>query len=179
MIIIAIDPDVHTSGFCVLDTQIHSVVLQSLQFSDLLEAIYQLVMDGTNYPVRIVVEAGWLNAPNWHLLRGDSPAVVAKKGRAQGRNEQVGRCIYEYCEWLAAQMGEVEVKAVKPLRKCWKGRDRKITHQEITQFMPIEKKRTNQEERDAALLAWTEANFPMQIDMTNVFGVKSYLTLNG
>lgn len=164
MIIIAIDPDVHASGFCVLDTQTRAVALQSLQFPDLLEAVYQLVMDGTNYPVRIVVEAGWLNAPNWHLLRGDSPAVVAKKGRAQGRNEQVGRCIYEYCEWLASQVvDDVEVKAVKPLRKCWKGRDRKITHQEIVQFMPIETKRTNQEERDAALLAWVTAGLPLRI----------------
>ena len=49
-----------------------------------------------------------------------------------------------------------------PLRKIWKGKDGKITDEEIKAFMPIIE-RTNQEERDAALLAWNEAGFPMKI----------------
>lgn len=49
-----------------------------------------------------------------------------------------------------------------PLFKCWKGKDRKITDEEIKCFMPI-KGRTNQESRDAALLAWVFSGLPIRV----------------
>ena len=42
----------------------------------------------------------------------------------------------------------------------WKGKDGKITHDELAAFTGI-MGRTNQEGRDAALLAWTWAGFPL------------------
>ena len=58
----------------------------------------------------------------------------------------------------------VDVKLIKPLRKIWHGRDKKITHDELCQITKmINVRRTNQEERDAALLAWEHAGLPIRI----------------
>ena len=56
----------------------------------------------------------------------------------------------------------LEVVMMKPLRKFWKGRDGKITHDEALYFMRGLPKQTNQESRDAALLAWAYADFPIR-----------------
>lgn len=193
--IIAIDPDVEKSGVACLDVINGTLMLASLTFDRLLPFLQAKVSSCTNRALQeerrlsIFVEAGWLNRSNWHYSRGDSPAVIAAKGRAQGRNEQVGKCILSFLELLHRNLTEYDFKAqppyftyeaVKPLRKMWQGQDKKITHEELKRVCGdvLQAKRTNQEERDAALLAWTEANLPMQIDMTNVFGIKSYLKLN-
>ena len=55
-----------------------------------------------------------------------------------------------------------EAAALKELHQCWKGKDRKITDEEIKCFMPI-KGRTNQESRDAALLAWVFSGLPIRV----------------
>ena len=55
-----------------------------------------------------------------------------------------------------------EVIEQAPLRKCWKGRDGKITQIELNYFTGITG-RTNQEARDAALIAWNFAGFPIRI----------------
>ena len=44
----------------------------------------------------------------------------------------------------------------------WQGKDGKITQQEIASFTGITG-RNNQEERDAALLAWVYAGLPIKI----------------
>jgi hypothetical protein len=69
----------------------------------------------------------------------------------------VGRKIVE-----CAQYYGLEVVERLPLKKIWKGKDGKITDAEIKAFMPIQG-RTNQEERDAALLAWDYAGLPIRI----------------
>jgi hypothetical protein len=56
---------------------------------------------------------------------------------------------------------KIPAQPKKPLLKCWKGRDRKITHEELVEQMRIMRivfphKRTNQEERDAALICMME-----------------------
>jgi hypothetical protein len=51
---------------------------------------------------------------------------------------------------------------IKPLRKCWHGEYGKITHEELAYFTGITG-RTNQEGRDAALLAWIYAGFPVKV----------------
>jgi hypothetical protein len=55
---------------------------------------------------------------------------------------------------------------IKPLvlrvkgRNIWRGKDGKITHEELAAFTGITG-RTNQEERDAMLIAWNYANLPL------------------
>ena len=105
----------------------------------------------------VVIEAGWLNKSNWHLHRGFSIAKAAEVGRATGRNHQTGILIAEMCDYLG-----VPYVLRKPLRKVWQGKDGKITAKELSVFTGL-RGRTNQEGRDAALLAWCEAGLPIKI----------------
>ena len=52
---------------------------------------------------------------------------------------------------------------VKPFRKVWSGRDRKITHEELSAVTGLVYGRTNQEMRDAALIAWVSAGLPVRV----------------
>jgi hypothetical protein len=106
----------------------------------------------------VVVEASWLISHNWHTSHGRSAAAVAKTGYNVGRNHQVGIMIAEFCRAM-----DIEVKEQMPLKKVWKGANGKITHEELSLFIPGLPKQTNNEERDAALLAWNEANFPIKV----------------
>ena len=124
-IIIAIDPDVERSGVAVLHTHTRHIRLSTSPFPDLVEYLQGIresdQITGTN--TLVVVEAGWLNKPNWHLTAKDSPRIAAAKGNAAGRNHETGRKIVE----MARHYG-LAVKEAKPLRKCWRGKDGKITH---------------------------------------------------
>ena len=116
--------------------------------------------ENNHQSVRVVIEAGWLNQSNWHLTARDTRAAAAAKGNHAGRNHEVDRKIAEMCDhW------QIPYELVKPLAlrvrgfHLWKGKDGKITHDELAAFTGI-MGRTNQEGRDAALLAWTWAGFP-------------------
>lgn len=106
----------------------------------------------------VVVEASWVISSNWHLAQGERKQKAAAKGYDVGRNHQVGKLIVEMCK-----VNGIPVVEHIPLRKCWSGKDRKITHEELIQFCPVDKNRTNQEMRDAALLAWSFADFPIRL----------------
>ena len=108
--------------------------------------------------VTVVVEASWHKTHNWHLSRYDRPAVAAKKGYDEGRNHEAGRKLVEVLQYYG-----IEVEEQPPLRKIWQGPDRKITHTEITAITKWDKKRSNQEERDAMLLAWNRSGLPIII----------------
>lgn len=155
-IIIAIDPDVERSGVATLAIEERKLGTFSLTFPELMDALQLFLPDKT----LVVVEAGWLNKPNWHLTARDTPRLAAAKGNSTGRNHEVGRKIVE----MAKHYG-LTVNEVKPLRKCWRGRDGKITHEELAQFIPGLPKRTTQDIRDAALLAWTYAGFPVRMNV--------------
>lgn len=155
-IIIAIDPDVERSGVATLAINERKLGTFSLTFPELMDAFQLFLPDKT----LVVVEAGWLNKPNWHLAAKDSARLAAAKGNSTGRNHEVGRKIVE----MAKHYG-LTVNEVKPLRKCWRGRDGKITHEELAQFIPGLPKRTTQDIRDAALLAWTYAGFPIRMSI--------------
>lgn len=109
---------------------------------------------GKNYIV--IIEAGWLNKSNWHLSRKDTKAVAAAKGNSAGRNHETGRKIAEICQYY-----NIPHMLVRPLKKMWKGRDGKITREEIAAFTGITG-RNNQEARDALLLAWEYAGLPVR-----------------
>lgn len=161
-IIIGIDPDVNKSGVARLEG--NRVELSSLSFPILIDFLMRLKGAELNGGPRavIVVEASWKISHNWHAHRGDSKGTVARKGNDAGRCHEVGRKIVE-----CAQHYGLEVVEKLPLKKIWKGKDGKITHEEISAFMAIGK-RSNQEERDAALLAWDYAGLPIRIRTTKI-----------
>lgn len=157
--IIAIDPDVTKSGVAFLKPKTRQLELLNLAFPELLDYL-QFVkkhVNETGETVIVIVEASWLISHNWHAKKGDSRAVSSAKGRHVGRNHEVGVKIVEMCKHYG-----LEVLEKRPLKKTWMGTDGKITHEEFKYFTNIIG-RTNQETRDAGLLAWDYANLPIRV----------------
>lgn len=157
--IIGIDPDTDKSGIAQVRVAGREVELFSASFPELLDYLQRMrqkeLTEGVK--VMVVVEASWRISTNWHTKRAESVRTAARKGKDAGRCHEVGRKIVECARYYG-----LEVVEQLPLKKIWKGRDGKITDEEIKVFIPI-KGRTNQETRDAALLAWNEAGFPIRI----------------
>ncbi len=156
--IIGIDPDSEKSGVCTLNPTTKEMELRSLTFPALITYLLnkQSVCVVRNEKMVVVVEAGWLvPKSNFHPYQGLRAEKIAKN---VGANHETGRKIVEMCQWYG-----IEVEITAPYKKGWKGKDRKITHEELAAFAPVPKSRTNQEERDAALIAWNYANLPIII----------------
>jgi hypothetical protein len=153
--IIAIDPDVDKSGVAVLDVKGKHLSVLNLPFPKLIDFLKWVNEDKNDFPFIVIVEAGWLNKSNWHLKAEDNIKAASAKGNSNGRNHQVGKIIVEMCRHYG-----IDVVEMRPLKKMWKGRDGKITHEELAVFTGITG-RTNQEERDAALIAWVYAGLPI------------------
>lgn len=156
--IIAIDPDTEKSGVARLDVAERKSWADTLPFPLLVEYVRQAIRMNKGRSTAVVVEASWHKIHNWHLSRRDSLGIAAKKGYDEGRNHEAGRKIIEMLNHYG-----IEVVEKEPLRKIWQGTDRKITHTEITAITGWDKKRSNQEERDAMLLAWDYSNLPIII----------------
>lgn len=108
----------------------------------------------------VIIEGGWLNESNWHVRgKGMTVAKAAAIGRSVGMNHQTGILIAQICESYG-----IPYEVVRPLPKRWKGKDGKITAEELAYFTGYEK-RTNQDERDAILLAWTHAGLPIKMKL--------------
>lgn len=157
--IIGIDPDTDKSGIAQVRVAGREVELFSASFPELLDYLQRMrqkeLMEGVR--VVVVVEAAWKISTNWHTKRAESVRTAARKGKDAGRCHEVGRKIAECARYYG-----LDVVEQLPLKKIWKGRDGKITDEEIKAFIPI-KGRSNQETRDAALLAWNHAGFPIRI----------------
>ena len=149
--IIAIDPDVDRSGVAFLHLPSRELHCEAKTFPELIDDLHatKQATDALGESLTVVVEAGWLNRSNWHVQAGDSRRKAAAIGRAAGRNHEVGRKIVE----MARHMG-IEVVEQRPLQKCWRGTGRKITGST---------RRTSQDMRDAALLAWVYAGLPIRL----------------
>lgn len=157
-IIIGIDPDVEASGVATLIRRTKKIDATTMKLPALMDYLRRV-----RYPtltVAVVVEASWTTAHNFHSLPSDSKAVATKKGYHVGRNHQIGIDIADIARHFS-----LDVRLQPPLRKIWKGKDRKITHEEICAITGYTAKRSNQEERDAMLLAWTSANLPIKIKL--------------
>ena len=155
--ILAIDPDIDKSGVAVLDVATREfVVLGSLSFPDVCECFMDAMAFTTSAShVRVVIEAGWLvNKSNYHHAQGHRAERIAKN---VGENHATGKQLAAMAEHYG-----LHPECVHPLRKSWQGRDGKITHDELASFTGITK-RTNQDARDAALLAWCYADLPIRI----------------
>ena len=164
-IIIGIDPDINESGVAVFRTVERHLHLHKLQFPDMLKLISDIAREAsdTGRSIHVYVEAGWLNASNWHTQKGKSANYNAHIGQSVGRNQAVGMLTIQMLERLS-----VPVSPIKPLPKSmrvgsgtvqmWSGRDGKITAEELEQLaeyndIHIAQKRLNQDQRDAALIA--------------------------
>ena len=158
--IIGIDPDAVKSGFARLDVKERIVRYRTLEFPSLIEHLKREYRraDLMQQNIIVIIEGGWLNSGNWHLPTVCSKYKAAAQGRSVGMNHQTGILIAEMCKYLG-----IPFEVVKPLQKIWKGKDRKITHEELEAITGIAG-RTNQEERDAALLAWWYAGLPIKIN---------------
>lgn len=159
-VLIGIDPDVDRSGVARLDMEGEArLSLSSLTFPELLSFLASLRDETarTGAHCRVVVEAGWLNKGNWHVRWHDTTGLACAKGYQVGRNHEAGRKIAELARGLGFQVDEV-----RPLRKLWKGRDGKITADELRYFTGYSK-RSTQDARDAALLAWRQAGLPVVV----------------
>lgn len=144
-IIIGIDPDCSASGIAIIDKESQYMVLDVLPFPNLINLILKI-----EHNFVVIVEAGWLIKSNWHIKANDSKSVSSAKGNSVGRNHETGRKIVEMLKYH-----NINVIEQRPLQKCWKGKDRKITHEEISKIIPNFPPKSNQENRDAALIAWT------------------------
>lgn len=139
--LIGIDPDTNKSGVAV--KQNRQYTLTTLPFFQL----FDYLRDNREKVSMLYIEASWLIKHNWNKKRQGTAAINASIGNDAGRNHETGRKIVEMCQHL-----NIPYTEVRPLRKCWKGPNGKITHEELTKLIPNLPKRTNQEQRDAALL---------------------------
>lgn len=158
-IIIGIDPDVHLYGVARLEVASRAVELKSLPLPLLLDYLVEEGRRATEegYRLVVVVEASWQTSGNWHLTGSERGRIASAKGYSVGRNHQAGLCL---C--LLARHKGLEVEETPPLRKLWRGKDKKITHGELCAFVHLPG-RSNQEERDACLLAWRRAGLPVRL----------------
>jgi hypothetical protein len=159
--IIAIDPDVDKSGVAFLETTTRKLEVSNLIFPQLMDYLQFVKKESVRLEksVMVVVEAGWKNKSHWHTKEGFNSRLTAQIGNATGRNHEVGRKIVE----MAKHYG-FEVHEQIPLRKSWKGKDGKITHEELAAFTGITGK-TNQDARDAALIAWVFSGLPIRMKL--------------
>ncbi len=165
-VVIGIDPDVDKSGIAYVEPESRKLEATCLTFAELLDYLREAgeVLTERGKSFVVVVEAGWLNKAHWHVGKRGSAARAAAIGNHTGRNHEVGRKIVEMCRHYG-----IEVVEQPPLRKMWKGRDGKITHEELQHLAIITDKtnhitdKTNQEARDAALIAWEYAGLPIRI----------------
>lgn len=160
--VIGIDPDVSKSGVAEVNLSTREAKVQILSFPDLLKYLLQKKEEYRGRAYVIVVEAGWLvKKSNFHGSYGRRAERIAKD---VGSNHETGRKIVEMCQ--SFEMNTVEQR---PLRKIWSGQNGKISHEEIKAFAQDIGSRSNQEERDALLLAWCFAGLPIRLSVGKNF----------
>lgn len=171
-LLIGIDPDTKASGWAVIDLSERTVHLETLPFMDILALLTEWRREvddhylDESYSYRFVVEDIWTVAHNWHVSARDNRQTISKKGYHIGRCSMVGQLIYE-----AIGAHFFPRIAQPPLRKVWRGADGKITHPELLELCekhdlilpPSKLKQTNQEERDALLLALHHIATPIKL----------------
>ena len=144
--------------------------MSSRTFPELIEELEHLGfdLDIQDKKMLIVIEIDTSTTHNWRLNPNMSRQMIATMGHKQGRNYQVAQTLIQYMEFYG-----VEYVKQAPLRKGWRGREGKITHEELMALKGLKftkaddqrsKSQTNQEERDAALLAIHWSNIPLIID---------------
>lgn len=160
--VIGIDPDVDGSGVGILYDG-REIRKEHLLLPYLVEHLKYLKgrASASGKSIKVFIEAGWMNKGNYHLVEDRSQKHAAKLGEKVGRNHEVGKQIGVFCDFL-----NIEYEFVRPLKKIWKGKDGKITQKELQDLMegsvsvPYTGK-TNQEVRDAILIAMYHSGIPL------------------
>lgn len=139
---IGIDPDVTASGVCIWDSEAKEIVhLECMKFYELFDQLteFSVILQYDGIHTQVIVDAGWLNGSNFHAKPGQTHRVSAQIGERTGANHEVGKKIIEMCEYLG-----LSVELHRPTKSKV---DAKYFKQ-ITKYT----KRTNQDQRDAAML---------------------------
>lgn len=167
-VIISVDPDIDKSGAACLDVNTREMRLFAYTFTELMMLCNDVMVDCVRggKRLKIIVEAGWVNSSNWHLMPYFSKNMCCEIGRRTGENHGTGKIIVSYLKDLG-----YNVEEVRPLRKCWKGKDGKITAEEFKEITGYDK-RCNSDMRDAGLLAWAYAGFPIRMKVNNKLKLK-------
>lgn len=161
-VIIGIDPDVEKSGVAMVEKETRRLECAALTFPQVLDYLHWVSQQQDKVEsVRVIIEAGWLNKSNWHLHnKVVTKYKAAAIGVSQGRNEEISHLLGQMCDHYG-----IDYLFIKPLRKLWKGNDKKITAEELQAITGL-MGRTNQEMRDAALIAWVYADLPIRAKRT-------------
>ena len=152
--VLGVDPDIEKSGFALLDVEKRTFVsVNSFRFPEAVSFLSTIDKES----LLVVIEDSSGTTHNWHVTNKDSKAVSALKGHNVGLCHATARHLLQ----MAEEYG-LKAMSVFPLRKIW-GKDggEKISHKELSDFVSDMPKRTNQEERDAMLLAWSHAELPI------------------
>lgn len=147
--VIGIDPDTDKNGVAVFDAQAGTIELLSLRFFELYDYLNERIENIES----VKIEGGWLNAKS-NFRAAKSQSIGERMAKNVGANHEAGRKIVEMCEYLC-----LSHNIVKPLKKIWKTDSGKISHDELLRVLKpmgislLHKKTSNQEQRDAALIA--------------------------
>nr|DAU00393.1 MAG TPA: HOLLIDAY JUNCTION RESOLVASE [Caudoviricetes sp.] len=152
--IIGIDPDSKASGVAALDLATRELTLSTQPFFSLTDMLKEVRVKGRN--TLVVIENAYSTSHNWHYNAKDTRGTIAKKGYSVGLCAQTYHLLKQYL-----QMNGIDFIEQLPLTKIWRGGGGKISHEELVghckrnrvTLHPSSEKRSNQEERDAALLA--------------------------
>lgn len=136
-IYIGIDPDVVKSGFAIWYIENKKLELYKLDFFKIFDF---LKTNKKFYHIKVIVDAGWLNKSNFHVV-GTNKRVNGKIGERVGANHQVGKLIIEMCKYLG-----VEVCENKPTKS-------KLNHETFIKITGYAGK-TCQDKRDAGMLVF-------------------------
>lgn len=133
--IIGIDPDLTKSGVAIIGP---SLELKNLTFAETVD----LFRSQQSEIKKVVIEAGWLNKKsNMHSRYGQSKNAGERIAKNVGENHATGKLLVEMAESLG-----LVVELVRPTK----------TKKKADEFNRITGwgKRSNQEQRDAAMLVW-------------------------
>lgn len=165
---VGIDPDVEKSGLAIVDKQARCVTYAgALMFPEVITHLHMIAQEHAQEPLSVlVVIEDSDTSTNWHtnklMTNGQPLKNKLSTAAAIGRSAGMCHATLRHLKECAEHMG-LPVLMQPPFRKYWKGPDGKITHEECAEFAVGLPKRTNQEVRDAVLLAWLSANIPIRI----------------
>jgi len=140
-VLIGIDPDTEKSGFALKFGK--EIQLKNLTFFELFETLSFIKHnpDYSGIEIMVYVECGFLNGGNRHFQAASSTAYNGKISERVGANHEIAKKICEMCEFLKLSFTQVRPTKSKTDSNFFK---------QITKITD----RTNQEQRDAAMLVW-------------------------
>lgn len=155
MIVIGIDPDSKASGFALIDTKSKTIELKTIEFVPFIyDYVNELKNRFVSTAITVVIENISFTKHNWHI-----PYERTSSRIANAMGVDLGKCqLIQSLVTKVLEYNGYSVEPMHPLKKCWSGKSGKITHKEIVEIVnnagyTLPRNRTNQEERDALLLA--------------------------